>query len=98
MEKSIETETFEKYVNTYYDNMMIKYKILGGDITLALEKDFKIIKYSSLSDEYLKEKLNYYTNSKMNEIKRFRIYVFNDILIKRRMSKLNKIKQKMLIL
>ena len=53
---------------------------------------FKEMNFSEMSDEYLRHRINKMLNGKMNEIKRFRLYAFNDILIKRRLMKLNKIK------
>jgi len=85
-------KTYKEYLETYYEDMKKKYKLVGDPNTYYDEKSFKKLHYTEMSDKQLKDKIHQYTKGNMNEIKRFRIYVFNDILMKRRMSKLNKIK------
>ena len=66
---------------------MAKYKDIGDGLSLYDSKTFKEMNFSEMSDEYLRHRINKMLNGKMNEIKRFRLYAFNDILIKRRLLK-----------
>ena len=85
-------KTYKEYLETYYEDMKKKYKLVGDPKTYYDEKTFKKLHYTDMSDKQLKDKIYQYTNGKMNEVKRYRIFLFNDILMERRILKLNKIK------
>ena len=82
----------KEFMDDYYENMMIKYKHYGDELTLYFGDSKKELKFSEIPDDFLKEYIHKMSNSRKTEIRRFRIDVFKEILIKRRLSKIDKIK------
>ena len=80
-----------KFMDNYYENMMIKYKRYGDELTLYFGDLKEELKLSEIPDIFIKEYIHEMSNLHKTEIRRFKIDVFKETLIKRRFNKIDKI-------